>query len=247
MMFNFKEIVDKVLNESLSRVVFHFTNIIRLFGIIAQNKFILSTSNGYDEDYSYGYPYYLSTTRVKDARFGYSRGFNVRLTLDSQALNSRFRAKPVSFFSGTYQGKEGKKISPKQNYINKISQNLKNNPDSFSPTSYNVVMTDVENEDRLLSNKPYIENPYMYILRIDILMNLDEINEYMSYRNGYDSIKNILSEGNYSHKTFVYGTFKDFNRQTNPINDKVEQILSSLTFDMTEKDRQRLKQIAGLT
>ena len=240
MTFNFKEIVDNVLKESVSRLVYHFTSLRNFLSIVGQNKINMSKSNGYDEEHSYGYPYFLSTTRVRDARFGYSNGFVVRLTFDGERLNNRYKARPVSFFS------EKGARSPKQRYISKLTKDVRNNPDSFFSGARAVRMPDVESEDRILSNKPYIENIFKYIVRVDILFDLDTITKFGAEFNCYYDIPKVLNNNLCADKIFVYGTFDDFNRQKNPINDKVEQILGMLTYDTTEEDRNRLKMAAGL-
>lgn len=139
--------INFILKEALSSILFHHTNIKKLSSILLENKFRLSTSLGSVEDnLDYSSHYYLSLSRSKHG--GYSREKNsigeVKLVIDGDLLNKRFRGKPVNYWK------------------NERYKNI-DNTDEF--------LTYSETEDRLYHSEPVIENARKYIKEVHILTN----------------------------------------------------------------------------
>jgi hypothetical protein len=128
------------LNESLSRIVYHFTNLMSLSNIWKYNN-MLASSGEYGFQYR-KYENHICFTRQKHGSLGYSYQFNVRITLDGDKLNCNYAAQPVDYF----RSDRDKKNKP----IDKYHRH-------------------VESEDRLYLNAERIDNIRKYILRVDIL------------------------------------------------------------------------------
>ena len=147
-----QECIQKfVLNESISKVVYHFTNFDNAVNIIRNDKIILSTSWGGDLVDISNKKFYLSVTRQRNSDIGYPKaiGLKVRITLDGEKLNQRFSGKAVDFF-GSREGLKGKFGYYKKTPINK-----------YQPST--------ESEDRIFSHTPTIEHVSKYIIRMDVL------------------------------------------------------------------------------
>ena len=192
-----------LLTERLSDIIYHFTTIPNLYKIIHNDEFLLSSSYEKAAETEYNQGYYLSCTRTKFSKFGYSRNRNVRITLDGQKLNQHFGGRAINYW-GASMGK---------NYVMK---NI-----SYNPTKEYIlrgddnVMSNVENEDRVFSNEPTIPNPLNYILRIDILRSEDFIYNDEADKKDIAQIRYILTNTN--NLVFVYDNDDDFNKQSNNI------------------------------
>lgn len=138
-----------ILNERVSPVIFHFCELGSLWRICEENQFVLSSGyRGYaDANINQGKPFYLSCTRQMDGRQGYSSNQDVRIELDGDLLNQRYKGGPVDYW-GTILGK--------QQYYQQ-----RRIPSTQSRT---------ENEDRIFSSEPIIKDAIKYIKRIDILI-----------------------------------------------------------------------------
>ena len=84
-------------------MVYHFTTFKSFYDMVDKDVIQFSLAGGLSDKYlngtyGNGAKYFLSTTRVRDGRFGYSQGLNVRLEINSDAFNSNFSAGPVDFF-----------------------------------------------------------------------------------------------------------------------------------------------------
>lgn len=139
-----------MLNERVSSVLFHFCDLGNLYYICNDNQFVLSSGyRGYaDANINQGKPFYLSCTRQMDGRQGYSSERNVRIELDGDLLNQRYKGGPVDYW-GTSMGKQ-------QYYQQKRIPSMQSR---------------TENEDRIFSSEPIIKDAIKYIKRIDILIN----------------------------------------------------------------------------
>lgn len=98
--FSFENIVNYILEESLSRTAYHFTKFMNLYNIVRNDEIRFSKVNETEKSIDSKYGYFLSTTRQKssDIGFAYVNNCDVRITLNVDPLNDRFKAKPVSFF-----------------------------------------------------------------------------------------------------------------------------------------------------
>lgn len=76
-----------------------------------------------------------------------------------------------------------------------------------------------EYEDRIFSDKPYIDNASKYITRIDLLYNIEQANN----ANTYKEILQLSKETGIP--VYFYDNKKDYSRQTdNTINDEIENL-----------------------
>lgn len=192
-----KNIIDRIISEnirkhlikeSISRVVYHFTDIFSLIEILKDDRFCLSTTFGGDMENKSPKRFFLSVTRQRSAESGYAylMDLNVRITLDGDKLNQRYKGKPVDFFSDLGIGKES----------------------YYKSSPIPSVQISTESEDRIYSDTPTIENIWKYIKRIDILYNNSDTEVKPAI------ISNILRKYDIGNKIFVYDNRKDFNFQT---------------------------------
>lgn len=91
----------EIINESLSRIVYHYTGILSALKIVTSNKFELSSALGSaEEQYALkGYPYFLSTTRTKLG--GYHKHIGniaVMFELNGDYYNRHYPSKSVDYW-----------------------------------------------------------------------------------------------------------------------------------------------------
>ncbi len=201
-MINFENIVKKVLNESLSQMAYHFTNIYHLHKMIDTNKIRFSeVERGLNVDRlskNNKYQYFLSTTRQRNNQVGYQHylELDVRLTLNTDIINNKLHSEPVNFY---YDSAD--KESSKQYYLN---PNVREND--------RIHQHSVESEDRIFSNVKYLYGVSDFINRIDILYN-SEVYGTKKYK---EMLYDILNS-NVGDRVYVYDNDKDFNFQTNNV------------------------------
>jgi len=212
--FDFNSISKKILKESLSQRAYHFTDLASLHRMIDTDTIKFSKPSRRDMmlniKYGRNLPYYLSTTRVRDCRFGFSPAFDVRIELNTDKFNNNFVSKSVSFFKG----------SNSESYKNYYTR-----PGGYAKDYERQIQPYVENEDRVFSNTSEVHNIAKYITRIDILL---PINDIESYFNEHKDIYNMLRDI-YNHpmglNTFVYNNKNQFNRQGRNITEPILQAL----------------------
>jgi len=208
--FNFSNAVSKILKESLSQVAYHFTTLKNYYLMVDSDKIFFSEPYGTDRlinlNYGKGAPYYLSTTRVRDGREGFSAGRNVRMELNTDFFNSRFRANPINFFS-------------KQ----RNDDRLRDGTNYYEPNKRKT-----ENEDRIYSNVKYITGITRCINRVDILIPIptDELKDMVTRNHDYFSMLLDIYESNMAVKTYVYNDEMQFNLQGKDITEEILNILS---------------------
>lgn len=179
-----------LLFEFFSDIVYHFTDEDGIKFICEKNKIPLTKSDKYytndvqnDISISNGFSNYLSFTRVKNSSVGYGswRFLSSLLTVRIQ-FNGRL-----------------------------LNNNFKGKPvDYFKTKSSTDDFRTVQSEDRLFCNKPFIDNAYKYIDRIDILLNDASDKENMKWFEKFISdLKNTL----FSNKIIVFFNKKDFDLQ----------------------------------
>jgi hypothetical protein len=192
-----KNAVIKILNESISSVVYHYTHPSSLLNIIKTNRFEMSDDG------------WMSVTRQRNDRIGYATAFRyeyfdgayARIQLNGDLFNHRFKGKPVDEF--------GRK--------NDLSL------DDFKFDRRKTFLTQAE--DKVFSaNGRYINNAFDYIERIDIVFLVyDE--RYESYIQELDEfikeLKRCTIGTKWEKKIHLYfddefmSNRNDFNFQTN--------------------------------
>ena len=202
-----------LLNEMISSKCYHFTTLNGLLRILKTNTFLLKTDVVSDTEHWEDKPkqrFFMSTTRVRDGRFGYNYFIDqnemlVRITLNGDLLNANYRGKPVNWrmHSNKIRG-----YIPNLRSAESIKLSSMYHPDGRRAQ----IQPFVENEDRVYSNKPSIPNADRYIERIDILTYLSS-NFADIDTQAMDILQDIPSR--FRNITHIYTTMKDFNRQSN--------------------------------
>lgn len=200
---NFKKIISEEINKFLLRefsdVLYHITDIPSLLKIMKDDSIKLSKTSDYIEQNIEGvrdingiingeYKYYLSFTRQPTMKYGYSQYFfpmkgsdgslfmpdngAVRIMFDGSILNQNFKGKPVDFYSVERRTSNDELRNSSYKGLNTGSQDVK-----------------VQNEDRLLSNNPYIDNISKYIISIDVFPLNDEEKEQVIFDAHYTNFE----------------------------------------------------------
>lgn len=240
-----EEIERFVLNEMLSSKCYHFTTLNGLLRILKTNTFLLKTDVVSDTEHWEDKPrhrFFMSTTRVRDGRFGYNHFIKkddmlVRITLNGDLLNANYRGKPINW-------------NMHSNKIKGYIPNLKKAESTKSDLIYNSpvwkiaqIQPFVENEDRVYSNKPSIPNADRYIERIDILTYISK--DFVDIDSqALDILQNIPSR--FRNITHIYTTMKDFNRQDDNA-DKVDRsnvedtIYPKVDVNLSQEDLKKIE------
>jgi hypothetical protein len=178
----------QILNEGSSDILYHFTYISNLFNILKKNELSLTSTIGSKSDYNVNKNrfYYLSTTRSKSS--GYKKG-DVKIVLDGRKIKQNNKITPVDYW-----------------------QLSKNRNDYDSESAYSSALTSLEQEDRIVSDKPIIENAIKYIIEIHILIHTPNT-ELMN-------IINICKDNNL--KLYLYDNKKNWLNQIKPISDDID-------------------------
>jgi hypothetical protein len=176
------ESIKESLNEGASDILYHFTSDYNLLNILKTNKFELTLALGRDSDLNLnkGKFYYLSTTRSKST--GYKMG-TARIKLNGRKLNANNKVLPVDYW-----------------------QYSKNPNDWDSKQSYRQALLSAEQEDRLISDKPFIDEASKFIISVDVVFDEKIISDIIYYTEKYDI------------PLFVYKNKEDFLLGKSPIN-----------------------------
>jgi hypothetical protein len=120
-----KLLIEQIIQEVLSDIVYHYTDLTKLNSILEEDKFMTSVALGTSSDsrLNKNRVYYFSTARSKRGSYGSKSFQSVQLVLNGQKLSQNYKGGPVDYW-GQYE--KGKGHS--------------------------------ETEDRIFTNKPYIEN-----------------------------------------------------------------------------------------
>jgi len=187
---NILESQYRVLNEGLSNLLYHFTSIGNGYNIAKDGVIMLQSALSKDaEDYDNKRKYYLSCSRIRNGNFGYSRKFmdgGVRIELDGDALSSRFKGKPIMYWSGLgdkyrYYEKLPRNYKDTLNHLSyDIERFKKKNPSASEDDIENFVKNNFDNyaqthisnesEDRIFSYEPVIRDIEKYVRSIDVLL-----------------------------------------------------------------------------
>jgi hypothetical protein len=148
-----------LLTEGIDNVLYHFTSINALAKILKNNQINLSSSLGTQADAFSKKIFFLSTARTSSPKVGYARNRSVRITFNSDKLKSNHEIKPIDYWQ--------RKAPDKQPSFN--------NPSQAGNYKWEIESS-FEYEDRILSDKPIIENANKYIISVDIIKNGDNLN-----------------------------------------------------------------------
>ena len=161
---------NAILSEGLSDILYHFTYTSHLINILKYNKFATSSNLGSNADSwkDKGRFYFFSTQRTKGMS-GYGRHHgNVAIVLDGRKLNQTFKGSPTDYWNWSTKSSDYKSIG-----------------------DYTQALQSEENEDRIVTNKPYIDNANNYIIEIHIFIipeqnNKETISEITNLAAGYN-------------------------------------------------------------
>ena len=199
-----KQLKDTIF-EGLTDVVYHFTTIEGIIGIMKMDAFKLADIRGkwqYNPDIKR--PYYICVTRQKYGKTGYSsmrKDFLIRLTLNGRKLSERYKGIPFEYF-----------------YVNKGKtpfEIMKDRDGKITPEQ-----GEVQNEERIVSSHPYIKDASKYIDRIDI--NAEKMSKEV-----LDEIIDLIKENNLFDKLYVYYNSKDYILQSNKFEKLTESLLDN--------------------
>lgn len=149
--------ITKVTLAGLSSVLYHVTDTYRLLDILKENKIHMTSNLGTNSDKLYRKkkfrPYFFSLSRIKYG--GYSRtrsDYNqVTLVFDGLKLRDKFYGQPVDYWGEGWR-KTADEVDLKER--NKVPTRLKYD----------------ENEERIYSDKPFIEPITQYVKEIHIIV-----------------------------------------------------------------------------
>lgn len=179
----FEQIYNEIIEEGISSILYHHTDMYKLISILKSNVFRLSpvVDSRIDASLNKGRAFYFSTSRTRTASYrknslqGLS-GISAFITLDGSKLAQRYKGDAVDFY-----GRED------------ISRKL----------------TDYEQEDRIMSDKSEIPNALSYITKIELFSSRkiapdeDDIDDFIKYTKGRVPIYFYKDE-----QSFMVGNFR---------------------------------------
>ena len=189
----------KLIKESLSGIIYHFCNFENVYHILMSNKMILTSAYNTTSDLKFqrGRLFYASFTRQYSGEIGYAKHMNDMFSsqidkktgkprnMDSQKLWSR-----ITF--------DGDLLS--QNYKGVQVNNQAHGVD---------IITNRQSEDRLITNKPYIDGVTRYILGVDILLPANMRKDVAAKRR--KMIRTMIISSKVGSKIRVFTDEKEFN------------------------------------
>lgn len=140
--------IQNLLLEGLSDIIYHFTHIHNIINILKTNKINTSSNIGTQSDAQKdkGRFFYFSTQRSKGkSGYGYHHNSNAVLVLDGRKLMQKYKGFPTDYWNWSMSRKD---YDDNQSYIEALRSK--------------------EMEDRIITDKPYIESASDYILEIHI-------------------------------------------------------------------------------
>lgn len=195
-----KIIVERLLTEGLSKTLYHYTNIRNMIKIINSNKINLSSSLGTSADQFGISPFFLSTTRSPQVDIGFDSHMpnRYRLVLDGEKLGHRFKGFPVDYWQ-------------------RRSPNVFDKHNMSPEDKAHRMKLDVEMEDRVVSDKPYIEKFNQYIKEIEILTDKETIEKSLLV---YKKLIEVAKSNNIPVN--IYLNKKDFRNKVNSVINQIE-------------------------
>lgn len=177
-----KNILENIISEGASDILYHFMFSHYVLDMLQKNKLNMVAAIGKDSDYKINKNkfYYLSTTRSKSS--GFRKG-DSKIVLDGRKLKQRYKITPVDYWNW-----------PKN--------------DKQDTSAYIYSMKSLEQEDRIVTDKPSIPNAKDYLLGIHI---------YVRNKIGTDVKKIIDICEKENIPIFIYDNQQNFYNQTKPI------------------------------
>ena len=151
-----KRFSDFSINEGLSSVLYHYTGAWSVLSILEKDRFSCSAALGSNSDNKLNKQkfFFFSMTRGKHGQTGYPRthGSNTlsRIELNGEKLMQRYKGSPEDYW--------GRPRDPNDEMYGKMSPADKKHR----------MMADNEMEERILTDKPYIEKASAYIKGVDV-------------------------------------------------------------------------------
>jgi len=187
---------DTFLNEAtITDVVFHRTSIYALYNILKTGKILMSTSMGTGADVYSKKPFFLSLSRTKNTKLGYSKGTNVTIELDGRQLKTKYKGKSIDYWQWDF-----------------AKMNIKDQGDVARRRTDSD-----EFEDRLFSNDPYLSNLDKYVKSFDIVIPKDKDNWNQTYINSLNEYISHIKELDTPllKKVRIFQSENDFNKGKN--------------------------------
>lgn len=217
-----------LINEGLSKRLFHFTSLERGARICNSDSLLLQASfaKSAEESYAYKGLFYLSCTRRRDARVGYSRKFSswggVRIEFDGEKLAYNFKGMPLNYWNGLgdkFMYSKAQNLS-KDDLLNsyEVRKFVKDNPDASNDDIMNYANNHFndsaqynsgdESEDRVFFKNSVLSNVHKYITKIDVLIPKEEYSK--------EEIGNYYSLFKSSRLNRLVNVFDDLNEFNKP-------------------------------
>jgi len=177
-----KNILENIINEGASDILYHYISAGYILDMLQKNKLNMVAAIGSNPNYKINKNkfYYLSTTRSRSS--GFKTG-DSKIVLDGRKLKQRYKIIPVDYWNW-----------PKN--------------DKQDISSYIYSMKSLEQEDRIITDKPSIPNAKDYILGIHIYVE-DKIDNISK------QIIDICEKENIP--IFIYNNRQNFYNQIKPI------------------------------
>jgi hypothetical protein len=159
--------ITTILSEGLSQIIYHYTYIPHLVSILKTNRFSTSSTLGGNADawQNKGRHFFFSTQRTKGSTGYGARHGNVCIILDGRKLNQRHKGHPVDYWNWS-----------------------KNPKDYDNKSAYKSALLSNELEDRIVTDKPYIENAVDYILEIHVYTHHLSSEAFMDIQNNLNGL-----------------------------------------------------------
>lgn len=142
-MIKLKDIVESILKERISDIVYHATYLDKGLSILKQDAFVLATVTGTksEKEKNKGKNYYMSLARSMSSGYSLFRNPEQKIffKLDGKLLGNNLKGGPIDYYDGSHM------------------RDISN-------------MTNKEIEDRIFSDKPKIENASKYIEEVYIFL-----------------------------------------------------------------------------
>jgi len=195
----------------ISPLLYHVTNVNRVLSILKNNQFMLTPTIGTDSDERHQKKFYfLSTSRIKYG--GYVRSLNkrglVNLELDGKKLGNKYKSINVDYWGGSFRDT------------------------AWEQGNYQKFLRYNENEERIVSDDPYIKPATKFLNSIHV--NVENVENYRD--NTKRKLAELESEAkNKNIPIYFYDDFDDFKIQNTKEADK--SIFTKLDYEEKAKTK----------